>query len=163
MIDKNVWTMIENLPQDKKTIDLKWVFKLKNDSRFKERLVALGYKQIMGIDYNEAFEPVLVDITFRSLILFSISKNQKIILVDSERDFLEAKLQEEIYIKLPDGLKKIQAIQNYKYGNLNKANMVWFKHPYTGLKIEILCHFRTENKRNGQFQKCKKYSFRQVF
>ena len=43
-------------------IPLKWVFKVKNDGRFRAILVALGYKQIQGIDYDEIHAPVISDV-----------------------------------------------------------------------------------------------------
>ena len=53
-----------NLPEGKKIINTRWVFKLKKDShnvpiRFKARLVAKGYSQEKGINYTETFAPVI--------------------------------------------------------------------------------------------------------
>jgi hypothetical protein len=43
----------------KKEIGLRWVFKIKNDKRYRARLVILGYNQIMGVNYNETFSPMI--------------------------------------------------------------------------------------------------------
>jgi len=58
-----VWDLIE-LPKDRKPVGSKWVFKLKtdadgNDERNKARLVAQGYAQQYGLDYDETFCPVV--------------------------------------------------------------------------------------------------------
>ncbi|GKF70219.1 putative ribonuclease H-like domain-containing protein [Tanacetum coccineum] len=59
---QNVWTLV-NLPYGKKAIGIKWVYRNKKDERGilvrnKARLVAQGYKQEEGIDYNEVFASV---------------------------------------------------------------------------------------------------------
>ena len=61
--ENNTWTLSE-LPEVKKAIKTRWVFKIKHDSnnqpeRFKARLVAKGYNQEYSIDYNETFAPLI--------------------------------------------------------------------------------------------------------
>ena len=62
--DNQVWTLIDP-PKGLKTIGYKWVFKKKIDMdgnvhTFKVRLVAKGFKQTHGIDYDETFSPVVM-------------------------------------------------------------------------------------------------------
>ena len=59
----NTWTLVKN-PAGVKIIGLKWVFKMKRNAygsinKFKERLVAKGYVQDHGIDFDELFSPVV--------------------------------------------------------------------------------------------------------
>jgi hypothetical protein len=57
-LSKNdTWELVD-LPPGRKAIKSKWVFKLKADGRFRARLVAKGFTQIPGIDYDETFSPV---------------------------------------------------------------------------------------------------------
>jgi hypothetical protein len=63
LIENKTWTEM-NLPEGKKIINTRWVFKLKKDShnvpvRYKARLVAKGYSQEKGINYTETFAPVI--------------------------------------------------------------------------------------------------------
>ena len=58
MYDNQVWTLVDP-PESAKVIDSKWIFKLKVGNIFKGRLVAKGFKQTHGIDYDETFSPVV--------------------------------------------------------------------------------------------------------
>ena len=55
---KNGTWMLTDLPTGRKAMRSKWVFKRKADGRFRARLVAKGFTQIQGIDYDETFSPV---------------------------------------------------------------------------------------------------------
>lgn len=63
------WKLV-TLPAGKNLIDCKWVYKLKSDAskkirRFKARLVAQGFSQKFGIDYDQVFTPVVQQTTFK--------------------------------------------------------------------------------------------------
>jgi hypothetical protein len=51
------WELVD-LPLGHKAIKSKWVFKRKADGHFRTRVVAKGFTQIQGIDYDETFSPV---------------------------------------------------------------------------------------------------------
>ena len=51
------WSLVDLLA-GRKAVKSKWVFKRKADGRFRARLVAKGFTQIHGIDYDETFSPV---------------------------------------------------------------------------------------------------------
>ena len=55
---RNVFKLT-NLPKGRKTIGCRWVFDIKSDSQKKARLVAQGFSQVEGIDFNELFSPVV--------------------------------------------------------------------------------------------------------
>ncbi|KAK8701343.1 hypothetical protein V6N13_019731 [Hibiscus sabdariffa] len=72
MSDNQVWTLVEP-PEGIKPIGCKWVFKKKTDmdcnvQTYKGRLVAKGYRQIHGIDYDETFSPVAMFKSIRILL-----------------------------------------------------------------------------------------------
>jgi len=85
-------------------IPLKWVFKIKNDGRRRARLVALGYRQISGLDYSDIHSPFLNEVGMRMMLVISMEKEWEIRKLDVEAAFLLGKLKEEIYIEFPDGI-----------------------------------------------------------
>ena len=87
------------------------MFKLKHDvdgkvERFKARLVANGYAQKYGIDYDEIFSPVVRFSSIRFLIAFAVQHDMLIYQMDVETAFLNGKLGEEIYMQQPEGYVK---------------------------------------------------------
>ena len=58
MYDNRVWNLVDPL-EGAKVIGCKWVHKIKHDMTFKSRLVAKGFKQTHGIDYDETFSLVV--------------------------------------------------------------------------------------------------------
>jgi len=66
----NTW-VIEHLPEGRTAIGCRWLFKRKDDSRYKARLVVKGDCQILGIDYAETFAPVPKFTTIHLLLALS--------------------------------------------------------------------------------------------
>ena len=63
LLGDEVWNLVK-LPEDRQTVSSKWVFKVKvspdgSSERYKARLVAQGYSQKYGLDYDETFSPVV--------------------------------------------------------------------------------------------------------
>jgi Reverse transcriptase (RNA-dependent DNA polymerase) len=83
----------------------KWIFKIKRNGIFRARLVACGYSQVPGIDFQESFAPVINDVTLRILLIIMLVWNLKGKVVDIETAFLHGELKEKIYMHLPDGLE----------------------------------------------------------
>ena len=59
MYENKVWTLID-LPNDRRAIEIKWIFKRKMDADssvtiYKARIVAKGFRQVQGVDYDESF------------------------------------------------------------------------------------------------------------
>ena len=87
----------------RKTIGSKWVFKKKTGAdgtveRYKARLVAQGYAQRYGLDYDETFCPVVRQESLRVLIALSVKSGLKVHQVDVTTAFLNGTL-EEVFMK----------------------------------------------------------------
>ncbi|GJZ49036.1 retrovirus-related pol polyprotein from transposon TNT 1-94 [Tanacetum coccineum] len=104
-----VWTLVP-LPYGKIAICSKWVFGNKKDehgttTKNKARLVAQGYSQKEGIDYDETFAPVARMEAIRIFLAFATCMNFKVYQMDVKSAFLNGKLKEEIYVKQPPGFE----------------------------------------------------------
>jgi len=107
LTENEVWNLVK-LPYGKKAINCKWVYKLKEDCNgkiyeYKARLVAQGYCQKYGTDYNEVFAPVIRFESIRTVV--SMAVRQRLILhqVDVSSAFLNGELREELYMTQPEG------------------------------------------------------------
>jgi hypothetical protein len=102
-LDANMTWELVPLPEGKKAIGCKWVYKVKHNSdgsisKYKARLVAKGYAQTYGIDYEEAFAPVAKMATSRAMILMATSRGWVLHQMDVKNAFLHDELQEEVYL-----------------------------------------------------------------
>ena len=105
-----VWSLVK-LPTGKKAIGSKWIYKQKRDAdgnveRFKARLVAQGYNQTYGVDYDETFSPVVRFESVRAVIALAAKNGIKLEQMDVKTAFLNGELQETIYMKQPEGFTK---------------------------------------------------------
>ena len=99
----NTWDVVD-LPTGKKAIGTKWVFKLKQKAngtidRYKAQLVAKGYAQQKGIDYEETFAPTSRMTIVRSMISMATCFRWHMHQLDRMTAFLNGDLQEEVYVR----------------------------------------------------------------
>jgi hypothetical protein len=102
-----VWDLVPR-PEGVNVIGTKWIFKIKSDehgtvTRNKARLVAQGYTQIEGLDFDETFAPVARLESIRLLLSVSCIIKFKLFQMDVKSAFLNAYLNEEVYVKQPKG------------------------------------------------------------
>ncbi|KIL57633.1 hypothetical protein M378DRAFT_16140, partial [Amanita muscaria Koide BX008] len=122
-------------PRDRKIIGSKWVFKTKTGpdgqvEKYKARLVAQGFSQVEGIDYNETFAPVTKSNSIRLLLALAARHDWEIHQMDVKSAFLNGELEEEIYMKVPPGHKAsadaVWRLKKALYG-LKQASREWYK------------------------------------
>lgn len=106
--ESDTWDLV-GLPDVKRAIGYKWVFKRKqyesdNVVRFKVGLVARGFSQSYATDYDEGFAPVVRHTTFRTMISVSAKRKMHVKQFDVKTAFLNGNLEEKIFMKQPPGL-----------------------------------------------------------
>jgi Reverse transcriptase (RNA-dependent DNA polymerase) len=79
---------------------------------YKTRLVAQDFTQIPGVDYEETYSPVVDAITLRFLISLTITENLQMRLMDVVIAYLFGSLDNDIYMKVPEGLKMPKAFKS---------------------------------------------------
>ncbi|GJW23274.1 retrovirus-related pol polyprotein from transposon TNT 1-94 [Tanacetum coccineum] len=127
---RKVFGPIVQTPKGVKPVGYKWVFVRKRNekneiTRYKARLVAQGFSQRPGIDYEETYSPVVDATTLRYLISLVIQEGIDMRLMDVVTAYLYGSLDTEIYMKLPEGFKlpetcKISSREKYAI-KLNKS------------------------------------------
>lgn len=141
MIKNGVWRKdaINDIPNNRKGIGTKWVFKEKKNGIFRARLVAKGYDQIAGIDFQYNFAPVTSEVTLRILLVIWIVQDYFAEVADVQTAFLHGDLEEELFIKIPSGYKefleeqgdivngKFLKLEKSTYGLVQAARSWWKK------------------------------------
>lgn len=107
LIENNTWTLTE-LPKDRKAVWSKWIFKIKYQpngdiERYNARFVAKGFIQREGFVFYETFASVAKITTIRVIIIMAALKKQNIYQIDVNNVFLHGDLNEEVYLKPPQG------------------------------------------------------------
>ena len=107
MDDNQVWNLVD-LPDGARPVECKWVFKKKIDmdgnvSVYKERLVAKGFRQVQGVDYDETFSPVVMLKSVRIMLAIAAYFDYEIWQMDVKMAFLNGNLTEDVYMIQPEG------------------------------------------------------------
>ena len=103
----NIWILVEK-PPNKKLVGSKWIFKLKvgasekKPPRHKDRLVARGFTQREGVDFNEVFSPVVKYSSIRLMLALSAYFDLELEQMDVKTAFLHGSLDEEIFMAQPE-------------------------------------------------------------
>nr|GEZ55799.1 retrovirus-related Pol polyprotein from transposon TNT 1-94 [Tanacetum cinerariifolium] len=140
-----VWELVPQ-PDCVMIIALKWIYKVKLNEygdvlKNKAQLVAKGYRQEEGINFEESFAPVAHIEAIRIFITNATSKNITIYQMDVKTAFLNGKVKEEVYVSQPEGfvdpdhLTHVYRLKKALYG-LKQAPQAWY---------DTLLHFLLDN------------------
>ncbi|GJW31514.1 retrovirus-related pol polyprotein from transposon TNT 1-94 [Tanacetum coccineum] len=141
----DVWELVSQ-PRNMTIIGTKWVFRNKLDengivSRNKARLVAQGYNQQEGIDYDETYAPVARLESIRILLAYACALDFKLFQMDVKSAFLNGFINEEVYVAQPPGFidfekpDHVYKLKKALYG-LKQAPKAW----YDRLKAFLIKH-----------------------
>ncbi|GJY88001.1 putative ribonuclease H-like domain-containing protein [Tanacetum coccineum] len=132
---QEVWILVDLL-YGKKAIGTKWVYRKKKDERGvvvrnKARLLAQGYKQEEGIDYDEIFSPVARFEAIRIFLAVASYMGFIVYQIDVKSAFLYGTIDEEVYVSQPPGFvdpkfpKKVYKVVKALY-SLHQAPRAWY-------------------------------------
>ena len=126
---------VVDLPHSKRPVGCKYVFKIKYNpdgsiDKYKVRLVAQGFLQQEGIDYNEVFAPVVDSTSISLLLAIANHEDWEMEQMDVVTAFLHGRLEEEVYMKIPPYMNiptsegKVLRLKGALYG-LKQSSHVW--------------------------------------
>lgn len=139
MATNRVWTLVPPL-KGRKPIGCRWVCTDKqigpgpNDTKPKARLVAQGYTQVSGVDYNEIFSPVVKLESVRFILSMAAAHDMELIQADVKTAFLYGTLEErDVYMKQPPGRHEPGkegwwCLLNKAIYGLHQSPRVFYKH-----------------------------------
>ncbi|GJV21890.1 putative ribonuclease H-like domain-containing protein [Tanacetum coccineum] len=133
---QKVWTLVD-LPYGKRAIGTNWVYRNNKDDRGivvrnKARLVAQGYTQEEGIDYDEVFALVARIEAIRLFLAYASFMNFIVYQMDVKSAFLYGTIEEEVYVCQPPGFEdlefpnKVYKVEKALYG-LHQALRAWYE------------------------------------
>jgi len=134
LLANETWILVDR-PVNRLVIQCLWTYKLKEEltgdqARYKTRLVAKGFKQRQGIDFNETYSPVVRYDSLRTVLSIAAARDLDIIQLDIKTAFLYGELEEEIYLEQPEGYtvpgseSKVCLLKKCIYG-LKQSSRIW--------------------------------------
>ena len=126
---------LADIPADGKLIGVCWVYKLKLDAQcramwYKAHLVAQGYAQCQGLDYDQTFSPVVRLQTVRILLAIAHQYGLYAIQLDVSTAFLNSKIDKDVHVRIPLTFEtkqmegKCSKLKKALYG-LKQARCLW--------------------------------------
>ena len=134
ILRNKTWELVD-LPEGKNAIGSKWVFKTKMNAdgsvnKYKARLVAQGFAQQHGIDYEETFAPVVKYVSLRTVFAIANQYNMDMHQMDVNSAYLNGDIDAEIFMRQPEGYidpnhpKKVCKLRKGLYG-LKQGGRIW--------------------------------------
>jgi transposase InsO family protein len=128
---RSVYDLVER-PRGRKVIKNRWVFDIKTDGRKRARLVAKGFSQVEGLDYDQVFSPVVRFETVRLILAMAALEKWILTGLDVRNAYLYGELDEEIYMEQPEGFPDpvnkhhVLRLRRALYG-LKQAGLAWWR------------------------------------
>jgi hypothetical protein len=130
-----VWSLVLRPKQN--VVGTKWVFRNKQDehgvvTRNKAQLVAKGYAQVAGLDFEETFTPVARLKSIRILLAYATHHSFRLFQMDIKSAFLNGPIKEEVYVEQPPGFEDdrypdhVYKLSKVLYG-LKQAPRAWYE------------------------------------
>lgn len=128
------WVLVDR-PKNRNIVGSRFIFKIKRNkngevTKYKARLVAQGFSQEYGTDYTETFAPVAKMGSLRIILAIAVKYDLLIEQIDVVSAFLQSELEEEIYMKVPEGITfsgdKVCKLLRSLYG-LKQSPRCWNK------------------------------------
>ncbi|KAK9065217.1 hypothetical protein SSX86_016600 [Deinandra increscens subsp. villosa] len=134
--ENNTWTLVDR-PPNVNIVGSKWLFKTKlradgSVERHKARLVAQGFSQVPGFDFDHTFSPVVKATTIRIVISLAVLNGWRLHQLDVNNAFLHDILNEQVYMEQPSGFidskypDRVCLLHKALYG-LKQAPRAWFQ------------------------------------
>lgn len=129
------WVLVPR-PENVNIVGLKWVFRRKyladgSIDRYKARLVAWGFTQILGFNFTHTFSPIVKALTVRVVLSLIVMNNWLLCQLDMYNAFLHGLLDKPAYMEQPPGFTNLKfpvhvcLLQKAVYG-LKQACLAWF-------------------------------------
>jgi len=111
LLSKQTWTLV-NAPMGTNIVGSRWTYHLKRDAHgaivcYKAHLVAQGFTQTQGIDYNDMFAPMAKFTSTRVVLALVAIHNWEVHQMDIKNAYLNAELTETIYMAQPPGFTQV--------------------------------------------------------
>jgi hypothetical protein len=137
IMKNEVWEIVPR-PKNKDGVSSRWLFKIKHVvdgsiEKYKARLVARGFSQKKGIDYEETFAPMARYTSIRTIIALAAKMKWKLHQMDMKTAFLTGVIEEEVYIEQHQGFEvedrksHVCKLKKALY-RLKQAPRAWYGH-----------------------------------
>ena len=133
MAKYDVWDVVDQ-PMDTNIIGCRWVFRIKRDSsgkilKYRAHLVAQGFTQLYGVDFNETFAPVSRLSSIQTVFSLAASEDWELHQMDIKSAYLNSPINTAIYMRLPPGYGskgKVARVKKGLYG-LRQSGNLWHR------------------------------------
>ena len=131
--DNNTWKLVTAVPQGRKVLTGKWVYKTKRGVngqvvKYKARWCVRGFEQVEGLDYHETFSAVVKPMSYKAIFAIAAANDWDIEQMDVKTAFLYGEIDEEVYVEVPhgytDGRKVYCRLRKALYG-LKQSPRIW--------------------------------------